>query len=121
MNILEIARASYQRIVARRNGVPTADISDRKGKPESFSVGQPEAAPHRLIINPADLATVCAAVADSAQVAVDIETVPMADQPMSMGMREWRQTALDPHRGRVRLLSLGVDTLDEGRFAYLID
>jgi DNA polymerase-1 len=59
---------------------------------------------HAVVASPDDLKGVCAAVEETALVGLDIET-----------------TGLVPRSDRVRLLALNVDTVDAGRFTYLID
>jgi DNA polymerase-1 len=73
--------------------------SERNGR------GEEAAAPrHLLVSDPALLPTVAAALDTTALVGLDLET-----------------TGLDPRSDRVRLLSLAVDTIDGGRFTYLVD
>jgi DNA polymerase-1 len=57
-----------------------------------------------LVTDLAELATVSSAVEESSSVGLDLET-----------------TGLDPRADRIRLLSVSVDTVDGGRFAYLVD
>jgi DNA polymerase-1 len=57
-----------------------------------------------LVEDPASLGTVAAALDETRLVGLDLET-----------------TGLDPRKDRVRLLSLALDTIDGGRFYYLID
>jgi DNA polymerase I-like protein with 3'-5' exonuclease and polymerase domains len=64
----------------------------------------PSAPTYLLVKDRAGLDVVAAALNDTALVGLDVET-----------------TGLDPHADRVRLLSLALDTIDGGKFAYLVD
>jgi DNA polymerase-1 len=77
-------------------------VGDREE--EGGCVMQVQAEAFVLVTAPADLGAVAAAVEESVLVALDTET-----------------TGLDPRTDRVRLLALNVDTVDGGRFTYLID
>jgi DNA polymerase-1 len=69
---------------------------------------------HLLITATAQLPMVLAAVENSVRVGLDLETCG----PPGQGM----DGALDPRRGRIRLLSLTTDTLEDGgSFTYLVD
>jgi DNA polymerase-1 len=57
-----------------------------------------------LVDRQADLLTVAAAIDNSMLVGMDTET-----------------TGLDPRNDRIRLLSLSTETIDEGRFIYVVD
>jgi DNA polymerase I-like protein with 3'-5' exonuclease and polymerase domains len=77
----------------------------RDGVPSGGFVGRDEDAPaYLLVTSPEGLEAVAAALDDTGLVGLDTET-----------------TGLDPHRDRVRLLSLNLDTTDGGRFSYLVD
>jgi DNA polymerase I-like protein with 3'-5' exonuclease and polymerase domains len=96
------------------NGFPTLDGRNgdgaAKGQVSGASVGRggtggaAAEVPYQLVTDPAGLAMVAAALGDGGRVGLDLET-----------------TGLDPRRDRIRLLSLGVPTIDGGHFAYLID
>jgi DNA polymerase-1 len=76
--------------------LPTCDKSDRSD--------QSPPPPYLLVSDPAGLPAVVAALDNTALVGLDTET-----------------TGLDPRADRIRLLSLAVDTIDGGRFTYLLD
>jgi DNA polymerase-1 len=79
-------------LAARGNGHPS-------GSPPAVQ------SPTFLLVNRRDLLpAVLAALEETDKVALDTET-----------------TGLDPRKDRVRLLSLGCDTLDGGTFSYLVD
>jgi DNA polymerase-1 len=59
---------------------------------------------YMLISEPTELEAVAAALEETAEVGLDLET-----------------TGLDPRQDRIRLLSLSCETIDGGRFTYLVD
>jgi DNA polymerase I-like protein with 3'-5' exonuclease and polymerase domains len=76
-----------------------------------------QSSPYLLVDRPDLLPVVLAALEESDQVGLDVETSRALDAlPGDRG-----KTALDPRRGRPRLLSLGTATVDGGVFAYLLD
>jgi DNA polymerase I-like protein with 3'-5' exonuclease and polymerase domains len=81
------------------NGVRReAEVSSCAGEVSSCTM------PCRLVGDRAGLDMVAAALEETALVGLDVET-----------------TGLDPRADRVRLLSLCTDTIDGGRFTYLVD
>src|SRR5262249_34237848 len=89
-----------------------AGITDREGitgRISEASVGtlDPTSSatpPYLLVRDASQLQAVAAALDESRLVGLDLET-----------------TGLDPRSDRIRLLSLATDTLDNGRFTYLVD
>jgi DNA polymerase-1 len=127
MSILDQARKAYARLKLERNGhpkgLPSAERECEKSEKGEESprtpgsLGVPEGAPaggraqeceksppYLLVDSPAGLATVAAALDNTALVGLDLET-----------------TGLNPRTDRVRLLSLACDTIDGGALTYLID
>jgi DNA polymerase-1 len=123
MSVLDMARKAYAKLKTQSNGhamtpgvsvrSPNCDISVQSDKSHvpndsaQFSVLPPcDKSPttYRLIADPTDLWTVAAALDNTRLVALDLET-----------------TGLNPRADRPRLLSLGTDTTDTGRFTYLVD
>jgi DNA polymerase I-like protein with 3'-5' exonuclease and polymerase domains len=80
---------------------PGGFVGHIDGETGAVTANQP---PYILVNDAAGLDMVVAALDNTALVAIDTET-----------------TGLDPHSGRVRLLSLATDTVDGGSVAYLID
>jgi ribonuclease D len=107
MSVLEVARRAYARIQARRNGhlksplrpCQTCDI-----RALSAPTAAPAAPAYLLVKTPAGLDAVAAAVDGSTVIGLDTETTGLS----------WRAD-------RLRLLSLSCDTVDGGRFTYLVD
>lgn len=126
MSIMESARKCFMGIKSRQSGtcsapvppIPENDIND-KSKIQVWShaarrydindqndKSQPgEHLLYSLLVNDlAGLEALATALDGTDRVALDVET-----------------TGLDPRTNRVRLLSLGVNTIDGGTFAYLVD
>jgi DNA polymerase I-like protein with 3'-5' exonuclease and polymerase domains len=82
---------------------PPADAAPERRSERSSGAGA-ESPPYLLVHDAAGLAAVAAALDGTALVGLDLET-----------------TGLDLHADRVRLLSLSTDTIDGGRFTYLVD
>jgi DNA polymerase-1 len=128
MSVLEMARQEYRKLLAQRNGhhaqLPNPEslyavnafnaVRVRPPKTQGFGASFPDAAlapPYaisppawRLVTDSADLQAVAVALDNTGLVAVDTET-----------------TGLDARTDRLRLLSLGTETIDGGRFTYLVD
>lgn len=75
--------------------VPGTQDSVQEGTPSSNFI---------LVRDAANLGMVRMAIDNTAQVALDLET-----------------TGLDPREDRIRLMTVGTDTIDGGRFTYIVD
>jgi DNA polymerase-1 len=104
MSVLELARLAYAKLRAERNGHEAGRVYGRSYERNERNEKSPPAPRHVLVADPADLEMVARALDDTGLVALDLET-----------------TGLDPRKDRVRLLSLGLDTIDGGQLAYLVD
>jgi DNA polymerase-1 len=103
MPILEKARREYARLKAQRNG--RAEAAPRMGPTNEINeLNEKSPSPYLLVADRAGLQAVAAALDNTALVSLDTET-----------------TGLDPRADRLRLLALGTDTVDGGRFTYLVD
>ncbi len=102
MSLLELARKAYSRIKVQGNG----HVETPLPTPRQYEINEVnEKSPSYLLVkDAASLATVRMALDETAVVALDVET-----------------TGLNPRTDRVRLLSVAVDTIDGGTFAYLVD
>ena len=102
MSVLEQARKTYARLKAERDGHAEGQPSQRPDceKSEISEISPPGASslPYVLVCEPSGLSMVAAALDNTKLVALDLET-----------------TGLNPRTDRVRLLSLGLDTIDSGR------
>jgi DNA polymerase-1 len=102
MSLLEQARRVYARVKAQRNGHSKPPAKPGQGCAKS-EVSE-ERSRYCLVRDPRDLGGVIAALDDTTRVGLDTET-----------------TGLDSRSSRVRLLSVSTDTIDGGRFSYLVD
>ncbi len=125
MSILDRARRVHAAIVARRNGVPggaqcaghqhernelheesppaLAGVAPGGGN-ERNELDEESPPPYLLVTDRGGLAVVVGALDEADAAPLDLET-----------------TGLDPRQDKVRLLTLGLPTIDGGWFAYLID
>jgi len=133
MSVLEAARKLVARLKARRNGLQPAALgqplpceeSEESEESRLISLApavplktqtceeseeSEESPPYRLVTDAADLVAVAAAIGEATVVAVDLETAGGAPGD-----------ALDPRKGRVRLLSVAANTSDGEPFVYLVD
>jgi DNA polymerase-1 len=74
---------------------------------------------HLLVRNPADLTAVKTSLDSTALVGLDLETA--APDAQRLSERERKATALNPRTGRIRLLTVDIDTTDTSRFVYTLD
>jgi DNA polymerase I-like protein with 3'-5' exonuclease and polymerase domains len=101
--VMRVMRHTSEQTSCRQDG----EGVERRREPETESgclVMQAPVPPYLLIKDRAGLIMAAAALDNTVLVGVDLET-----------------TGLDPHTDRVRLLSLALDTIDGGAFAYLVD
>jgi DNA polymerase I-like protein with 3'-5' exonuclease and polymerase domains len=85
-------------------GKGTAGGEQMSGRVTIQPPPQPLSASFQVVSDPAGLSAVAAAVDNTAQVGLDLET-----------------TGLNPRTDPIRLLSLACDTIDGGTFVYLVD
>jgi DNA polymerase-1 len=102
MSLLDQVRKARVRLKMQGNGHVEAPL--RLSRQCERSELSEESARYLLVREGSGLATVRAALEETALVGLDLET-----------------TGLSPRTDRVRLLSLALDTIDGGTFAYLID
>ena len=83
---------------------PRNQLRSETGDPSGYDGGVAPETPYLLVRTADDLSMVVNGVAESRLVGLDCET-----------------TGLDPRADRLRLLSLDCETVDGGRFTYLVD
>jgi DNA polymerase-1 len=109
MNVFEKAKRVHAIMLAKRNGsvkvlVPPVPVYEKNELNEISHAGARPLPAYQLVKSPAELQSVTVALDNGKIVGLDLET-----------------TGLDPRSDRVRILAMSTDTIDGGRFAYLVD
>ena len=109
MNTLELARKAHARLKAQRNGHPEKPFEAENAPLHSVHNGDisdlsDKRPPYEFLTDSAAIPSVAIALDNSTIVGLDLET-----------------TGLDANKDRIRLLSLSVETIDDGRFTYILD